>query len=58
MGQEDVALGSEEIIEELLDEIKDKGIKIGKWRIKDDRDCGHLYLGDEQTGGWYKLEKT
>lgn len=58
LGSEETQVGAGEILEELLAEIKDNGLKIGGWKLVQERDCDHLLLKDLVRGGWYKFAKT
>lgn len=37
--------------------IKENGLKIGRWLIKDGP-CNNLFIKDTKRGGWYKFGKT
>ena len=58
VGDQEVGIGAEFFIEELIQEIKQNGLKIGDWMIKQENISDHLLLYDLKRGGWYKFAKT
>ena len=51
-------MGSEEAIQELVDEIMQNGIKIGRWKFMYDLDYNDLFFIDLKERGYYKFSKT
>ena len=51
-------MGSEEAIQELVDEIMQNGIKIGRWKLMYDLDYNDLFFIDLKERGYYKFSKT
>ena len=58
VGDQDTAVGAEFFIEELIQEIRQKGLRVGNWFLKEDNLNDHFILYDSKRGGWYKFHKT
>ena len=46
------------MLDELITEIKNKGLRIGDWQLLQSPECDHLLIADVVRGGWYKFGKT
>lgn len=46
------------MIEDLLQQIKQEGLRFGNWKLKQETMSDNLVLFDLKRGGWYKFAKT
>jgi hypothetical protein len=58
IGSEDNAIGAEFVIDELVQTIKENGLRIGKWKMVEDPEYDNLYIYDTKELGWYKFIKS
>ena len=58
VGDQDLEIDADFMIEDLLQQIKQEGLRFGNWKLKQEMMSDNLVLFDLKRGGWYKFAKT